>query len=331
MTSYLTDYANIYYNAYYVNNNLTDNVVAEYNSYRNQPFLSNPSEYYMRIDRFNSSDLLLPIMIIDDTSLSVTINNSRAYVPIINNSSLPSSYGFIYDIAVFVEMVNQAFVSAHIASGVAGNAPILYYQDGVFSLLIDQQYQINGVEIWFNTLLGQKLSSFTLYYQSYTNNLTNGKVFRFTYYATPTNLLASFGSLAYSLYKIDQPYPSAFLLNEISRLIVTTSQMPTVREYITGLSASNVLVTLGILFAVPITDSFEATSQVIDYVPEQIKLIDMPTTEPLNIIDYKIYFQTDDGRLIPVYIEPKKSFNISFAFVHKSINDNAYTFNKLNL
>lgn len=348
MSNYRTDPANIYYNAN-VYNTSSDVIQAEYTSYRNTVIINSPGEYYMRIDRFNCSDILIPLMIINDTSLSVTIDATasggssfRQYVPIINNSTIPSLYGHIFDIDVFVDMVNQTLALAHTGSGALGNPPVLYYQEGaILSFLVDAQYVTNNTEIWFNNNLGLKLASFSLYGGFLQNDgLTgNGKVYKLYFIPRPGNLLAQFppvsaGSvnpLLYNLYKIDQQYNSAFLLTDIDRIVVTTSQMPTLREYITGRVNSNVNVTLGILFVVPVNDSFESFSQKIDYKPPNDKLIDMVSQEPLNIIDYKIYYQSSDGTLYPVFIEPGKSFGISFAFIHKSISDNAYTFNKLNL
>lgn len=341
--SYLTDPANVYFNASYTNNT-RENIVAEYTSYRNTIIVNNPSEYYMKIQNFYASDLLIPLMIVDATSLSVTIDATstggvifKQYVPVINNSSLTSSFGFIYDPQVFVEMVNRALVLAHAGSGALGNAPILSYAStGIMSFFIDQVYRVNGTEIWFNNNLGQKLSSFVLYFNSFANEfppINDGRVYRLVYYPTPTNTLNNFPpTLGYPIYKVDQPYPSTFLLADVNRLFITTSQMPCLREYITANDTSGATVTFGILFSLPLNDSFESNSQKISFDTYGFgRLIDMPSQDPLNVIDYRIYFQTVSGRYYPVYIEPGKGFNITFLFVHKSIYDNAYTFNKLDL
>jgi len=348
MSTYRTDPANIYYNAS-VFNNTGNIVVAEYTSYRNTVLINNPAEYYMRIERFDSSNILIPLMIINDQSLSITIDATstggsvfRQYVPIISNSSLPQLYGHIFDIDVFIEMINSALASAHVGSGAIGNRPIFYSnRNGELSFLIDEQYYNNGTEIWFNNNLGLKISSFVLYGGFLQNDppLQNGKVYRLTYYPSPSNYLSRFPAsstdaanpLLYNLYKVDQQFSSIFLLSDVNRIVVTTSQMPTLREFITGRNDSSVNVTLGVLFTVPVNDSFQSLSQKIDYRPPQAKLIDIISQEPLNTIDYKVYYQTTNGNLYPVYIEPGKSFEITFGFIHRSINDNAYTFNKLGL
>lgn len=348
MSNYKTDPANIYYNANFVNTT-SQAITAEYNSYRNTVIVSSPREYYMKIENFVISDLLLPIMTLLPNSLSVTIDATstggsvaREYLPIINNSSASSASGRIYNIEIFVEMVNIGLRAAHIASGALGNTPVLYYDgNGIFSFIIDYVYFTNGTELWFNTLLGQKLSSFVLYFNSYNNNdiLSDGRVFRLTYYPSATNRFSQFPPASqnpsapylYPLIKVDQPYVSTFLLSDVQRLVVTTSQMPTLREYITGLPNQNINVTLGILFSVPVNGSFNVKSERIEYRPAQQRFIDLVSQEPLNIIDYKISYQTTDGRLNDIRIEPGQSFGITFAFVHKSIADNAYTFNKLDL
>lgn len=349
MTSYKTDPSNIYYNASVFNN--TEGIIAaEYTSYRNTVIVDNPAEYYMRIERFDSSNILIPLMIINDTSLSITIDATsvggsvfRQYVPIINNTGSSNLNGYIYDIDVFVEMINNALTLAHAGSGAIGNKPVFYVGDrnAEFSFIVDEVYYNNNIEIWFNTNLGLKLSSFALAGGSFINNglLGNGKVFRLIIYPNPTNYLTQFpqpsipaaNPLIYNLYKVDQQYDSIFLLADVTRIVVTTSQMPTLREFITGRTNSSINITLGVLFTVPVNDSFQTLSQKIDYRPPQRKLIDIISKEPLNIIDYKIYYQTTDGSLYPVFIEPTKSFDITFAFIHKSIEDNAYTFNKLGL
>lgn len=348
MSTYKTDPANIYYNASVFNN--TNSVIpAEYTSYRNTVIVSNPTDYYMRIERFDSSNILIPLMILNDESLSITIDATstggtifRQFVPIIVDSTLPQLYGHIFDIDVFVEMINSALALAHVGSGAIGNRPVFYNnRNAEFSFLIDEQYYNNGTEIWFNNNLGLKIASFALYGGFLDNDppLQNGKVYRLVYYPTPSNYLSRFppsssdaaNPLLYNLYKVDQQFSSVFLLSDVNRIVVTTSQMPTLREYITGRNDSSVNVTLGVLFTVPVNDSFQSLSQKIDYRPPQAKLIDIVSQEPLNIIDYKVYYQTTNGNLYQVYIEPGKSFEITFGFIHRSINDNAYTFNKLGL
>lgn len=349
MTTYKTDPSNIYYNAS-VYNNTQGIVAAEYTSYRNTVIVDNPAEYYMRIERFDSSNILIPLMIINDQSLSITIDATsvggssfRQYVPIINNTGSPNLYGYIYDIDVFVEMMNAALALAHVGSGAIGNRPVFYVNDrgSELSFIIDEVYYNNNIEIWFNTTLGIKLGSFVLTGGSFANNapLASGKVFMLTFYPTPTNYLTQFPNpnvsaanpLLYNIYKVDQQYDSLFLLSDINRIVVTTSQMPTLREFITGRGNSSINVTLGVLFTVPVNDSFQTLSQKIDYRPPQRKLIDIISKEPLNVIDYKIYYQSTSGELYPLFIEPGKSFDVTFAFIHKSIEDNAYTFNKLGL
>lgn len=346
MTTYNQEPNIIVFNAF-SRNDTNDNKIAEYISYRNTVIVDNPTNYYLKINRFYTSDLLLPLMVLNPTSLSVTIDAtstggtiSRVFVPIINNSSLSSSFGFIYDIGVFAQMVDQALSTAHINSGAPNNAPrFLYDGTGRFQFVIDQQYQAQGTEIWLNNELGQKLSSFILYFNSFVNDdpLTgDGRVYRLTYYPNPNNTLASYPNLppvgpGYPVYNIVQPYDSIFLITEVKRLVVTTSQMPTLREYYPSLSNDTVNRTLGILFSVPVSDSFTSFSEKIEYDPQIIKLIDLVSQEPLNTIDYRVNFELDDGRLLPVFIEPGKSFGISFSFEHRSLHDNAYTYNKLDL
>lgn len=340
MSSYNQEPNIIVFNAF-SRNDTNNNQIAEYVSYRNTVIVDNPTNYYMKINRFYTSDLLLPIMVLNPTSLSITIDATstgglsvRTYVPIINNSSLSSSFGFIYDIEVFTQMIDQTLAICHANSLAPGNAPrFLYNGEGRFQFVIDQQYQAQGTEIWFNNELGQKLSSFILYFESFANDplLQNGKVYRLTYYPNPNNTLTSYPNLPYPVYNIVQPYDSIFLLTEVKRLVVTTSQMPTLREYYPSLSNDTVNRTLGILFSIPVSDSFSSFSEKIEYDPQLIKLIDLVSQEPLNTIDYRVNFELDDGRLLPVFIEPGKSFGISFSFEHRSLHDNAYTYNKLGL
>lgn len=349
MTSYLNDPANIYFNANFINTTNT-NINAEYNSYRNAVIVNSPSEYYLSIENFEISDFLLPIMTVPVTnpsagSLSLTIDNSaggggvsQQYLQFINNSAFPPS-GRVYNIEIFVQMMNVALAAAHTASGALGNAPVFYYNDpgGYFSFLIDQVYVTNGVEIYFNNALATKFSSFLLFFNSYT--ATFGREFRLTFYPSPSNQLTQFpppatsssNPITYPIYKIDQPYNSLYQLSDVIRLVVTTTQMPTLREYITGLPGNNINVTLGILFSVPINHTATFKSEKISYRPANNRFIDLISQEPLNIIDYQIYYQTTDGRLHPVRLAPGQSFGITFRFLHRSLVDNAYTFNKLGL
>ena len=283
MTSYEKEPNVIVFNALRINDT-GDNAIAEYTSYRNTVIIDNPTNYYLKINGFYTSDLLLPIMIITPTTLSVTIDatstggtSSRIYLPIINNSSLPTSFGFIYDIGVFVQMLDQALQTAHTSSGALGNYPrFLYNGEGRFQFIIDQQYLANGTEIWFNNKLGQKLSSYILYYGSFANDgpLQNGKVYRLTYYPNANNTLASYPNLPYPVYNIEQPYDSVFLLTEVKRLVITSSQMPILREYYPSLANDTVNRTLGILFSIPVSDSFTTFSEKIEYDPKITKLIE---------------------------------------------------------
>ncbi len=352
MSNYATDPANVYFNANYINET-RDTVNAEFNSYRNTVIVNSPGEYYLKIENFEISDLLLPLMTIGATSLSITIDATssggivfKQYLPVINNSTSGNS-GRIYNIDIFVEMMNEALNLAHIGSGALGNKPqYVYNGDGTFTFIIDQTYGDASMgsftEIWFNNLLGQKLSSFTLFFNSFSNDyppVNDGKVFRLTYYPTPNNQFTQYPSvttgvlnpLVYNLYKITQPYASTYLLSDITRLVITTTQMPTLREFITGLPGQNITVTLGVLFSIPLSGNFQSNSERISYRPANNRYIDLPSQEPLNIVDYKIYYQTIDGVIHPIRIEPGKGFGITFVFVHRSIVDNAYTFNKLDI
>lgn len=347
MSNYKTDPANIYYTANFINS--TNSIVpAEITQYKTSPIINSPGEYYLKINEFYISDLIIPLMIIDNQTFSVTIDAissggdiERVYVQTLNSTSNPAFQGFIFNLNTFVTMVNQALFAAHNISFAPGNPPKLYYDNnGIFSMIMDQQYILQNVEIWFNTFLGQKLSSFNFFYDKFENNdlpisdPNSGKVFRFVRNSVldQTNFYPTgFGPYAYPLYKYDQPYPSLFLLSDIRRLLITSNQMPTLRQIYSSTQGQNANVTRGVLFTVPVDDSFKTNSASIFFTPAVQKLTDMVSQEPLSIIDLKVNYELKNGELLPVLLSPGSSFTVELAFIHKSIYDNAYTFNKLGL
>lgn len=343
MSNYKTDPANVYFTANF-NNSTNASALAEFTSYRNTSIINSPGEYYLRVDDFYISNVIIPLMIIGDQSLSVTIDATstggssiRVYLVPPNNSNNPIYTGYIYYIQTFVKIVNDALRRAHLLSAATGNFPVFVYDgDEKFRFIISTPYVSNGTEIWFNTQLGQKLSSFELFYNSFTSNgpLEDGKVYRLIYqtgglFYSPSGI----PPFNYSLFSFQQPYPSLFLLTDVKRLVVTSNQLPILRQFYNkvGNKTDGVNQTRGVLFTVPINSPTKLLTESISFTPNQTKLIDLISQEPLNIIDIQIFYELDDGTYNPVPISPGKSFSIELAFVHKSINDNAYTFNKLDL
>lgn len=340
MLDYKIEGSNIYYNAY--SSNLTnDNKIAEYSSTSVIPIVNNPSNYYLKIENFEISNLLLPMMIIKNDSLSITIDNgisyNRQYLIPINESNNPENYGFIYNVSTFQEMINKALLAAHTALGVVGNPPFIEYDwgKGLFLFAIDLLYPTNNVTIWFNTGLEQKLNSFRLFNNGYSEETTSGKVYRLVVDPSPLNVVTQYPfpgispavPLTYDMVILYQPYPSLFLLFEVNKLLITTDVLPTAKEYLSTPLGSTNIARLGVLFTVPVNPSYSLLSQKIDYRETgNVKLIDLLTTYPITSIGYKIYFQKLTGEIYPVYIEPGKGFGIVFGFIHKSIYDNEYTY-----
>lgn len=349
MSNYKSDPANVYYTANFINKT-DNNVAAELTTYKTVPIINSPGEYYLKINEFYISNVIIPLLFMDDETFSVTIDatstggtSERVYLQFINSSSNPALDGYVFYLQTFMTMVNLALFNAHALSSAIGNPPrLIYNENGYFSMLMDETYVINGTEIWFNTFLAQKFASFNYFFNRFQNNepLGDGKVYRFVRAAIDIDnyFPSGYGNFTYPLYKYDQPYPSLFYLSDIRRLLVTSNQMPNLRQiYSTSIVSStiqsnpSILSTRGVLFTVPVDDSFKSNSASIFYTPPVDKLIDMVSQEPMSIIDIKIFYELKNGDLLPVQLAPGSAFTIEFAFVHKSINDNAYTFNKLGM
>lgn len=338
MSTYKTDPANVYFTANFINTDPNNSANASLTSYRTTPILNSPGDYYMRIDDFYISGVIIPFMILSPTSLSMTVDATsvggfavRDYINPPVNSNNPAFDGYIYYVQTFTNAVNNTLEALHGAAlagvSIASAIPKFLYADGKFSFKIPGAYPLNNIRIWFNTALGAKLSSFSLFYDTYANNQTDGEVYRLNYFFDDPDFAPTPTNSGY----ITQPYNSLFLLSDLRRLVVTTTQMPTLRQYYMKSQDQTATETRGILFTIPIDDLAKISSEGISYKPDQNKLIDLVSQEPLSTIDVQVYYELDDGRLFPVPLIPGKSFSIEFAFIHKSIYDNAYTFNKLGL
>ena len=337
MSTYKTDPANVYFTANFINTNPINSVDAALTSYRTTPILNSPGEYYMRIDDFYISGVIIPFMILSPTSLSISIDAlpvggliRKAYIPLPINSNNPDFDGYIYYVQTFVNSVNRTLQYLHgqVLAGlsIASEVPKFLYANGKFSFKIPGAYVNNNITIWFNTALGSKLSSFALFYDTYASDLGSGQVYKLKYLFDDPDFVPTSTNSGY----ITQPYDSLFLLSDLRRLVVTTTQMPTLRQYYMKSQEQTATETRGVLFTVPIND-FAKLSEGVSYKPGSSKLIDLISQEPLSTIDVQVYYELVDGRIFPVPLIPGKSFSIEFAFIHKSIYDNAYTFNKLDL
>jgi hypothetical protein len=302
---------NIVFNLTLYNPDPVESIQAEKYISRDQLFVKNIENYYLRLMSAEISTSEIPLFIYNN-DMYVEINNVRVLV----NFSNPYNDNFVYFVQQFLNGVNTALTTAHTTSGAPGNPPLIIYEDR-FKILIDQLYTPGTDYIAFNSILIDKFPSIDSYYNSFND------MFNINYDNYGNNLFNSYpGGVNYPIYLIVSPSEGFYTLSEILNIVVTSNSIPINKQQITSLGISTR--TLGILDIIPIDLDDVTRFTVKNYRQDFPSYVDLLSRGQLSEIDFKIYTVDKNFVLRPLTIAPKTSVNCRFEFVNKEIIKNYY-------
>lgn len=264
-------------------------------------------------------------------------------------------YYFVNTYSVFINMINISLQLALNASGIQALFPgiklawfsydpavqliTLYVHDLFTESLTPFPPLTSQPLIYINTPLQSYLSSFNYIY--YGSNKPNGMEYEFVLeLRIGTTPELPIPDQAYGLYnttpvvpplywKFTEDYITVEQWSSLRKIIVSSSSIPIVNEYIPVANNSNSSVTASfpILtdFTPQIQNSGDAKSIAYYVPPGQYRLIDMISDNPLRKVDIKIYWQDKNSNIFPLEIGTFEQAEVKLGFFRKSLYKNTNT------
>lgn len=328
----------VYFNAS-IKNNKNVSIQAFFQQARSQNIIEKCNDYYLAVVRLEVPHSTVAMFNFAARDYFVTINNGVTdfttqllYVSDGNpTSNLDSAFQGIYTFQQFLDSLNTALRTSHIAAGIAGNAPMMVYEeDGRFSLNVDTNYTIGVDEIFFNDALFRLFQGIQSEFISFT--ATSNKDYRMIYGPLFNNILTYptnpiFGYIAGDYYKMSQETQSQFTWVNISSIVVTTNTIPCKKEYIGLSSDNNSTESQTITDFIPVQQNFnkyDRTPWV--YEPQDgYRLVDLESDSPLRTIQFKVELVNDESFIFPVSLAPGENILLKMMFMKKSLVNNEYT------
>lgn len=302
---------NIIFNLTLYNDDPVNSIQAEKYISRDQLFVKNTEDYYLRLISAEISTSTIPLFIYNN-DMRVGIKGTIVNVTFFN----PYNDNKVFYVQQFLNGVNNAFNIAHINSDAPGNPPIMIYDDR-FRLLIDQSYTPGVDTISFNSILGDKFPTIPSYY-----NVSND-LFYVEYGNYGNNMFSSYpGGISYPIYLINSASEGYYTLSEIFNIVVTSNSIPINKQQITSIGGNTR--TLGILDIIPIGIDDISKFTVKFYRQDFPSYVDLLNRGQLSEIDFKLYTVDKNFVLSPLLIAPKTSITCRIEFVNKQIVKNFY-------
>ena len=285
---------------------------------RDQAFVNNLENYYVRLIGANVATDEIPLFIYKNDMFVEIVNDGVASRSLVN-FEIPFSTqpNYIIFLQQFLNGVNNALKSSHINSGSPGNAPFFIYENEEMKLVVDQQYDINIQSIGLGEKLISKFPSFML------NHDKNSDMYYLQYGQLGNNSYATYpGGINYPVYVMRANVLGYSSVQEFTNIIVSCNSIPINKQQLNNLTISTL--TLGILDVIPITLENITASTVISYTQGYPNYIDILSKGRLSEIDFKFYIVDLNYNLIPLTIIPKASATCRIEFVNKEIVKNYY-------
>lgn len=306
---------NIVFNLSLYNNENTS-IPAELYISRDQAFVNNLENYYVRLIGAVFSTGHIPLFSYKN-DMTVTIINSGT--PSTVNVSFPPLYGDVVVVYLqqFLLGINNALKTAHINSGSPGNPPLFIYEADQMKLVVDQAYNPTLQIIGFNEVLINKFPSFMATYDTASD----------TYYMLYGNygntMFSSLpGGINYPVYVLPANVTGYSSLQEYLNVLVTCNSIPLNKQQTTSPTvATN---TLGIIDTIPLTFDDVTKNAVKVYTQASPNYIDILSRGKLSEIDFKLYLVDSNYKLQPMFLNPKTSATCRLEFVNKQIVKNFY-------
>lgn len=336
---------NIYVNVTISNNDSVVPIVAEYLVSKTIPILNKCDDYFCSIIRFDIPLNKVPIFICpiipgslltQKTPLIIGIRTGGVNYPI-NLTYIPDNtlspvnqtdtdkqiiteYYFCYTYQILINMINNALMDAFNLSGLGGNPPYIYYdaQTKLINLIVEAVNFTNGypappnATIFLNSQLLNYLEAIEVKFFGF--NQSQGRDYEFVLSRSYVNSIGS------GLVRFEQEYSCVNYWNSLSKILITANSIPIIPEY-TPTNNSGISSTFPIIS--DFTPQLEVAGQsrsIAYYTPTtQYRLADLKSSQELNTIDLKIYWQDRNLNIYPLYISIYQEATLKIGFFKKSL------------
>lgn len=303
--------------------------VASFNETRVEPVLHKPSDYDLAVVRFSIPSQNIPIFIWRDDEFKITISyqnfdftTTLQWVP----NSPSGAYDYfgksVWNYQDFIDSINNALKTSF-NNFVAGTpafahkpstAPYMIYnaESQLCSLIAEEKYDTSGVYadpvyIYFN----RSLSNYFPALQNFDTDIPTKAV----YIKVKDNLnnVSVVGGITY--YEVKEEYTTLFLWNDLQKIILETDSIP-VNNELQGAQTNKQR---------KIITDFEPLSSIndrsqIQYFPQgALRFYNLTSDYPLTKMNLKIYWETKDGRVFPLYINDYDNCSVKLYFKRKGV------------
>jgi|HubBroStandDraft_3_1064219.scaffolds.fasta_scaffold43183_2 hypothetical protein len=346
-------YVNVTFDSSGPNKDAEGNVAAEYAVTKTLPILTKCDDYYCSIVRFaipldtvplffmpivpNQPNVDLTPFIIGITTGGVDFPQNIIYVSE-NGEPIPfppiptqiiSPYYFVFEYQNFITAINTALGLAFIASGLVGNIPYFYLNTTTheINLVVDvsnfaptDTVPVSPIPV-ATIFMNQELESYLLAFEAKFVGLNpSGRnyVFNLVRFGFDTTIPPfTPGALQK---QFSQEYSVLNLWSSLRKILITTNSIPIISEY-TPTNNSGVSSTLPILTDfIPQIELPGQSRSIAHYTPtSQYRLVDLKSSEQLNTIDLKIYWEDTFNNIFPLFISEFQQASVKLAFVKKSL------------
>lgn len=311
--------------------------LAKFFQTRDQPILDCPKNYVMAIERFSIPGSGFPIMLwAGDTYFSVTLVYSgvkfKSNVVIVpqSNDILPAENNGlqIWYYLQMVGMINTALSSSFLALKTAypaissTEAPYLIFDapSQLFSLLAQQTYVSDGIDVYFNFPLSQLFDSWNSYLEFPLPG--DGADVKIYIQDQKNNTNTTNPSIPTGYYAMQQPYSTLFAWNSIKN-ISFLSGMPVRQEGVANVDFTNdnssnksrvILTDFD-----PLNDPLSASTfrSYFQYQPSRLRWIDLTSCTPLYVIDFTIQISDIAGNYHSFYFDENNNISVKMVFKSK--------------
>ena len=343
-----------------LNNDTDDFLVAEYNATQRQPILTNMQDFQMGVVRLKIPTSAIPLMVFEDDAYTIGFslgNTDTNLLTQVVTHDLPANTSQQYPYNRFIFYYNQLLTDVNNALANLWAQALIdpayaavlatYTQNETprFRLVKDQAYiellvPINptgtsfypanplGINISMSKKLFYFFSGFSaqintiggwggdprLSYKLQIGNYLNGDTIESVFAYPPIDPAMEFNV-------ISQDYPSLFLWQTLTRIIITTS-IPIEQEVIVTRDNQGKTNRQAVLTDFEISQTQVGLREYIYFFPQgDLRWSNFKGTGWLDRFDMKVWFQTKDLTIYPIQIPPTFEFSIKIEFKRRKAKE----------
>jgi hypothetical protein len=264
----------------------------------------------------------------------VSETGSGFFPPPIQNkpTQVITPYYYVFEYQNFITAINTALALSFVASGLSGNNPYFYLNTSTeqISLVVDVATfavtattaipkPVQLATIFMNIQLQSYLSAFQVLF---VGPSLIGKDYQFdlTRFGLDNTIPPFNGVVLMTQKQFSQEYSTLSLWSSLKKILLISNSIPINSEY-TPTNTSGISSTLPVIS--DFTPQIEMAGQnrsIAYYNPTtQYRLVDLKSSERLNTIDIKIYWQDLNQNVYPLLILNNQQASIKLGFFKKSL------------